>query len=290
MNGRQPLGAWHGFRADGHRTGHPHAITLFEILVGIVEDDEGLLQHRLQLRCNLRVESIDLGIQGCQIGFVSRLVCRIGITKALGDFSCHRLCIARVEPEMHVGAAMLVFIVVMTLMGIILVPVAITGGNGFFRRVVVPVIIGMLGLGMIVMAGFFGAMIMRMVISAFAGLGMVTMVVTLKGTAFAERQLGQARRVFEFDHLGILRQSLERLVQEGFETRAHPENDVGIFECPGVGRLQRVGMRGGGTLDDQRRLADTLHDRSDERVDRLDRDHDIRRCHRESGRQEKQRR
>jgi type IV secretory pathway TrbL component len=111
---------------------------------------------------------------------------------------------------MHVGAAMLVFLMVMTLVAVVLVPVAIGGRCGFFFRMVMRVIISVLDFGVIFMASFFRAVIVRMVIAAFTG--MIAMVMTFKGTTFAERQFGQARYVLEFNHLGLLRQGFERLV------------------------------------------------------------------------------
>lgn len=108
-----------------------------------------------------------------------------------------------------------------------------------------------------------------------AFLALFAVVMGFEGTAFAELQLLDARGLAEFHHLCVTGKRIERLVEEGFEPGADPEDHLRRLQGRGVGGFHVVGVRGGRALDDQRWLADTLHDRGDEGVDRLDRDHHI---------------
>lgn len=54
------VSTWQGFGADGDRSRRLHAVTMLEILIGIVEDDEGLVLHRLDRFLEFGIERIEI--------------------------------------------------------------------------------------------------------------------------------------------------------------------------------------------------------------------------------------
>ncbi|MCY1551892.1 hypothetical protein D9M68_882550 [compost metagenome] len=70
-------------------------------------------------------------------------------------------------------------------------------------------------------------------------------VMRVKSTALAHRQHVNRRVIGQFHHLGLDRQGVERLGEEQLEPVAGPEHDIGRFERPGIGGLERIGVRRG---------------------------------------------
>ena len=212
---------------------------MLEILIGIVEDDEGLVLHRLDRFPEFGIERIEVVDQFFGIGLIGGGIAGIGGDQRGFYRLRHGLGIFGIEPEMGVICAVVMALVTL--------------------RMVV---------SMIVCAFLFSVAVMRLV--AF-----VAMVVCFKGAAFTEGQLFQTLCVFQFHHGCLAGKRFERLFQECFQSRPNPEDHIGFFELAGIGRSEIIGVRRSRAVNDELRFADAPHDGGDEGMDGLDRDHDI---------------
>ncbi len=107
----------------------------------------------------------------------------------------------------------------------------------------------------------------------------------LEGTALANGQKFDAGSLGQFNDGRPGSKGLECIGQKQFHAVAGPEDDVGRFECSGIGWLERIGVGRGRALDDERRFIDAGHDGSHQRMDRLDRGNHIGRRDRRRGQQ-----
>ena len=103
---------------------------MLEILVGVVEDDEGLVLYGGDRLADFAVQRIDIGVQGRQVGLVGHGVGGVFGGKRLLDRRRHRLCVGGIEPQMRVETAFLMCIMAVP------VPAACTVGASL-RRVFV---------------------------------------------------------------------------------------------------------------------------------------------------------
>src|SRR4051812_3924492 len=86
-------------------------VAMLEILVGIVEDDEGLVLHRRHGCGDFLVERVELVIQLLGIGLVGQRIGGVGGNQRGGNLGGHRLGVDRIEPEMGVEGAVVVVMI-----------------------------------------------------------------------------------------------------------------------------------------------------------------------------------
>ena len=120
----EPLGARRPRRVDGDRALAVQPVGALEILVGVVEDHEGVSAHRRQTGFKGRVQVGDpfprrsgVGAPGCGAGGVEKY-------QRLGDLIDDPAGISGIEPEMHVELFMLMTVAfVLVDMGLLMVVV-----------------------------------------------------------------------------------------------------------------------------------------------------------------------
>jgi hypothetical protein len=189
-----------------------------------------------------------------------------------------RLGILRVEPDVGVTfvAVLTMRVIVMVAVCIVLVIVMLVFG---MVAVAMTLVVVMLVFGMIVVAMtlvvvmlVFGMIVVAMtLVVVMIIIVMIIMGVGFERPAFTERDMLQAVRFHEGNHMGLVAKRIDGPVEECFQARSDPEDDIGALECAGVRWAQAVGVGRPAAFDDQRRRADALHDARDERMDGLDR-------------------
>ncbi len=100
---------------------------------------------------------------------------------------------------------------------------------------------------------------------------LVAVIMSLKCAALAKAELYQIMPIDQFDGLRVRRDCLQRLFKEGLQFVTYPEHHISRLEHLRLRWLECVIVRRTGTVHNQPRLTNTFHDRSNQRVDRLDR-------------------
>src|SRR5690606_33385274 len=91
------------------------------ILVGVVEDDEGLFLHRRDGLRDLRVECGEAVVEVGKVLVVGLGIARVLFRKHLGDLGGDGARIVGAQPQMHVVFAVLVIVVFLRLRSVIVV-------------------------------------------------------------------------------------------------------------------------------------------------------------------------
>jgi len=103
---------------------------------------------------------------------------------------------------------------------------------------------------------------------------LLVMPMRIERAALARGERLQTFRIDQFDGLAAADRR-DRFFKEGLDLLADPEDQIGILQGGRLRRFQAVGVRRPRAVDDQRRLAGTLHHRGDQRMNWLDRGDDI---------------
>ena len=93
----------------------PQAVGVGKVSKGRVEDIKRLPAVRRQASCDAAMQGVEFGVERFEVGLVDRLVPRIGPAEGRGHVGGHRLQQRRREPDMGIGLAFVV-VVVMTVM------------------------------------------------------------------------------------------------------------------------------------------------------------------------------
>ena len=102
----------------------------------------------------------------------------------------------------------------------------------------------------------FGVLFVVLHLVAFA----MVVVMLVPRSALAKPVQRDALGPRELEDVGVSRERIERLDEKRLEVLAHPCHDVRVFECPGVGRTEREGMRRGASRHQEDRPSRSAHD------------------------------
>lgn len=213
----------------------------------------------LELRRDLADQRFDVGLSGVGIRAIGGGVLRVQVRQ----FRCNHVepdaRVLRVEPSVRVVAVVVMAMRVMIVLFMIVLVVVL---RLFVVMFVVVTLMVMLIVIMIARVLF--ALVFLVPVRA------VVMAVRLEGRAFAKLELGGAIGFRQFDHMGILGQSVDRAFQPRFQPLADPEHRIGPLEGFGLGGAQRIAMRRRAGLYQKVGRADPIHHNRHKRVDRRD--------------------
>ena len=118
---------------------------------------------------------------------------------------------------------------------------------------------------MLVMAVFVMLVLVMLVMAVFVMLVLVMIIMLIVGmsvkiTTFAEIQLGQSMAVHQRHRDRVRGNAFNRFFKKCLEIVAHPKHDIGILELFCLRRLEGIGVRRSGPLDQKVGCCDPFHD------------------------------
>ena len=88
---------------------------------------------------------------------------------------------------------------------------------------------------------------------------MVAMIVSIKRSAFTNRQLDQIVGIFQFDDRGFSADVGDRSLQKRLKTRADPDDYIRLLQIAGFRWTEAVSVRGCSTIDDDTWCRNAIH-------------------------------
>ncbi len=193
-----------------------------------------------------------------------------------------RVIIVLVGMRMVIVLVGMSMVIVLVGMGMVIVLVGMSVVIVLIGMSVVVVLIGMSVVVVLIGMSVVVVLIGMSVVIVLVGMSMVIMLVGmgvvmwLETSPFAKREDLQPLSIEQPNDGGVFSDCFDRLLQKRLQIPPNPEHKIRFLKRCRLRRLEAVRMRGATTLNNQLRLANTGHNAADQRMDRLDRDDDVR--------------
>lgn len=241
---------------------------MFEVMIGVMEDNERLAFGRLENVLDLVFERFDLLGEGLGVLLIGRGVVRIHLCQRRRHLRGNGDAVVRIQPDVDVTGTVM-FMPGFGMVFVTMVVVLMTGLGLFFMAMVVVVVpgFGMVFVAMVVMiVSGFGLFFMVVVVVIMPGFRLVAVplvmvvIMRIEICTFPQGEVRDARGIHQFDNRRAFGHGADRLCQRRREVRANPEDHIRALQQEGLGGFQRKTVRRGGAVDQDQRCADTGHD------------------------------
>jgi hypothetical protein len=203
------------------------SVGVFEVLVGVVEDDERKITDRFQLPCELRIQHVDAFKKGVAIARVGLGVCRVPSAEVIGQACDDPAGVLGGQPDVGIPFAVSVFAVVcVSVFAVLAVPVIVP----MILAVSVIVTMAMSMIVTVILAvSVIVTMAMSMIVTVILAVSMVV-VMRLPYAAFAHREQLELQVFHQADHLSSFACLGQRTTQKSLEFGADPDHQVRILK------------------------------------------------------------